>query len=100
LANGDAENYFQQEFATLLFSGSLLMHEVISLIAKEREIPNLVQQSKEILETTAALMNRIKEPVENRVQDSLGWWQVLQDLELSAQRKLKFSLRQLFRFFK
>ena len=91
-AKEDMENYFQQEFTTLLFSGALLLHEAISLIGQRHQVPTLLQQSTEIEEKAVALMNRIKEPVESSIQDSHGCWQQLKDLEHFAGRKLKEQL--------
>lgn len=88
----DMENYLQQEFSTLLFSGAMLLHEAISLIGQRQQGSALLRQSTKIEEKAVALMNRIKEPVEPNIQDSHGCWQQLKDLEHFAERKLKEQL--------
>src|SRR5262249_19786505 len=64
----------------------------ISLIGQMHQVSTLLLESREIEETAVALMNRIKEPVESKIQDSRGCWQMLEDLEHFAARKMKEQL--------
>jgi hypothetical protein len=56
----DPESYFQQEFSSLFFTSSLLLHHAIQLLAKQTEAPELLAQSTESFRVATDLMNKIK----------------------------------------
>jgi hypothetical protein len=84
----DSEKYFQEEFSTLFFTGTLLLAEAISVIAKTETIIEIFSRSKQSLEKATDLMNKIKEPIEGSVQDLYGFWDTLQEVEYHAEKSL------------
>jgi hypothetical protein len=93
LATGnDADEFFQQEFALLFFSGCSLLHEAITVAATILHISTLISESEEVLQTAADLMNRIKKPVQPNILDAEGQWNNLEDLEFAAKERLSKEL--------
>jgi hypothetical protein len=84
LASGVTDKFFEQEFATMFFAGSMLLRGVVEVAASKWGFSNELEESKALAKSAEELMKRTKEPVDSNVLSVHGCWQVLNKLEHNA----------------
>ena len=97
--NPNADGFFDEQFTTILFLGTLLLNNVIKIIAQEKELSSLVSQSDLACNLATDLMDKCRHPTEDNVQSLQGYWQILADSEFYAEKKLEHGLMEFGRAF-
>jgi hypothetical protein len=86
------DSYFQEEFSGVFMEMAMLINEVLKAVATIADIKDLISLSDAAQNKTAALIQRIKEPVAPNVAEADGWWAVLPELEHTAKSRIQRTL--------